>query len=265
MVIDGGRYDGKRRETAGADEEVPLHRQPERPLSLGCPVAYGASAVGKRLSAFARHRRLEGDRLLDVGCGNGAYTTILGRGFREVHAIDIEPDRIRQFQDQEPPASNLTIHVATVEDLDYPDDYFDMVTAIEVIEHIVDLDHALAEIWRVLRPGGAFMVSCPNRLFPLETHTVDFGKGREYPARWFPFLPYVKPLHRRFSTARNFTRRDLVALLGRAGFHVVAWDGVMPPLDNWTLGTRYLRPLLDLLERSPLRFFGVSIIGVFEK
>ena len=237
----------------------------QRSLSLGCPVAYGASAVGKRLGAFARHRPLAGDRLLDVGCGNGAYTTILGRGFREVHAIDIEPDRIKDFQDHQPPGSNLKIRVATVEDLDYPDAYFDMVTAIEVIEHIVDLDQGLCEIRRVLRPGGLFMVSCPNRLFPLETHTVDFGRGHEYPARWFPFLPYVKPLHRRLSTARNFSRRDLKAAVCHEGMRLVAWDGVMPPLDNWTRGTRYIRPLLETLERSPLKVFGVSIIAVFEK
>ncbi|MDQ1378979.1 MAG: hypothetical protein QOE15_3152 [Acidimicrobiaceae bacterium] len=237
----------------------------ERPLSLGCPVVYGASAVAKRLGAFARHRALEGDRLLDVGCGNGAYTTILGRGFREVHAIDIEPERIKDFQDRRLQSSNLTIRVASVEDLDYPDDYFDMVTAIEVIEHVVDLPQAMREIQRVLRPGGAFMVSCPNRLFPLETHTVDFGKGHVYPARWFPFLPYVKPLHRRLSTARNFSRRDLEAAVCNEGLRLVAWDAVMPPLDNWTRGTRYIRPMLETLEHSPLKRFGVSIIAVFEK
>lgn len=232
---------------------------------LGCPVEYGVSAVQKRLSAFARHWSLSGERLLDVGCGNGAYTTVLGKSFREVHAIDVEPRRIEQFRGRSAMDLNYSVAVGTAEALDFPDDHFDVVTAIEVLEHIVDLDRALDEIRRVLRPGGAFLVSCPNRLFPLETHTVAFGKQRIYPARRFPFLPYIKPLHRRLSTARNFTRRDLVELVCTDQIHVQAWDWVMPPLDNWHYGRRQLRATMDRLERSPLKLFGVSIIGVFVK
>ncbi|MDQ6839035.1 MAG: methyltransferase domain-containing protein [Actinomycetota bacterium] len=223
------------------------------------------SAVQKRLNAFGRHWSLSGERLLDVGCGNGAYTTVLGEGFEEVHAIDVEPHRIEQFRQRSAADPKYSIAVGTAEALDFPDDHFDVVTAIEVLEHIVDLDRALGEIGRVLRPGGAFLVSCPNRLFPLETHTVMFGKHRTYPARRIPFLPYIKPLHRRLSTARNFTRRDLTELVCKDRLRVVAWDGVMPPLDNWRPGRRQLRPIMDWLERSPLNRFGVSIIGVFVK
>ncbi|MDQ6838980.1 MAG: class I SAM-dependent methyltransferase [Actinomycetota bacterium] len=236
-----------------------------RPLALGCPVAYGVSAVGRRLDAFARHWPLTGERLLDVGCGNGAYTTAMAPGFTEVHGIDVEPRRVEEFRTQVVRDPRFHLEVGSAEDLSQPDDHFDVVTAIEVIEHVVHLDQAIAEIHRVLRPGGAFLVSCPNRLFPLETHTVRLGPGREYPARVFPFLPYVKPLHRRLSTARNFTRRDLTVLAAAHRFRVVGWDWVMPPLDNWRPGRRLLRPFLDRVERSPLRIFGVSIIAVLVK
>jgi ubiquinone/menaquinone biosynthesis C-methylase UbiE len=232
---------------------------------LGCPVEYGASAVQKRLQAFARHWPLRGDRLLDVGCGNGAYTTVLGRDFREVHAIDVEPQRIERFRETVAADPKFSVTVGSAEALDFADDSFDVVTAIEVLEHIVDLERALAEIRRVVRPGGAFLVSCPNRLFPLETHTVAVGHGRTYPARRVPFLPYVKPLHRRLSTARNFARRDLAELVCTEEVRLVAWDWVMPPLDHWRRGRAPLLALLDRLERSPLRVFGVSIIGIFEK
>jgi hypothetical protein len=80
-----------------------------------------------------------------------------------------------------------------------------------------------------------------------------------------PFLPYVKPLHRRLSTARNFARRDLAELVCTEEVRLVAWDWVMPPLDHWRRGRAPLLALLDRLERSPLRVFGVSIIGIFEK
>lgn len=42
-------------------------------------------------------------------------------------------------------------------------------------------------------------------------------------------------------------------------------DWVMAPLDNWRHGRRQLRPIMDWLERSPLKVFGVSIIGIFVK
>ncbi len=249
--------------TSRSDEPL-AEGTPPRPLSLGCPVEYGATAVQKRLSAFARHWPLRGERLLDVGCGNGAYTTVLGHDFDEVHAVDVEPDRIKQFLETTAEAK-FSIAVGTVEALDFPDDYFDVVTAIEVIEHIVDLERALGEIRRVLRPGGVLLVSCPNRLFPLETHTIRLGHHRVYPARRVPFLPWVKPLHRRLSTARNFSRGELAQLVCHDGLRVVAWDWVMPPLDHWRPGRRQLLALMGWLERSPLRVFGVSIIAVFEK
>jgi ubiquinone/menaquinone biosynthesis C-methylase UbiE len=239
--------------------------EPTPPTALlGCPVDYGASAVERRLNAFARHWPLNGHRLLDVGCGNGAYTVVLGAGFDEVHAVDVEAGRLETFRDQV--RGNPKFHIAqgTAERLEYPKGHFDVVSAIEVIEHIGDLDQAISEVHRVLRSGGAFLVSCPNRLFPLETHTIAIG-ARHYPARRIPFLPYVKPLHRRLSTARNFTTRDLRRLICPVGFEAVAWDWVMPPLDHWTLGTGVLRPLLDRLEASPARRFGVSIVAVFQK
>jgi len=251
------------RRPSGSGEPA-LVGPPPRELSLGCPVDYGVSAVQKRLDAFSRHWPLTGQRLLDVGCGNGAYTTVLGRRFDEVHAVDVEPDRIEQFRQQVAGEPKFSVSVGTAESLPFPDDHFDVVSAIEVIEHIVDLDRALDEIRRVLRPGGAFLVSCPNRLFPLETHTITVG-DRFYPARRVPFLPYVKPLHRRLSTARNFTRLDLAEAVCRDGLRVVAWDWVMPPLDHWRIGRRQLLAMMGWLERSPLRIFGVSIIAVFEK
>ncbi len=242
-------------------------RDPEgsRSLSLGCPVDYGTSAVKRRLDAFSRHWALTGERLLDVGCGNGAYTTAMADGFGEVYGIDLEPHRLEVFRDQVRGDAKFHVAEGSAEHLEFPDDHFDVVTAIEVIEHVVDLDRALAEIHRVLRPGGAFLITCPNRLFPLETHTILLGPGREYSARGIPFLPYIKPLHRKLSTARNFTRRDLSGLAAGKGFRVEAWDWVMPPLDHWAPARRQLRIVLDRLERSPLRIFGVSIVAVLVK
>ena len=216
------------------------------------------------MAAFRRHCALEGERLLDIGCGNGAYTIALAEGFQEAHGIDIESGRLEIFRDGMGNAANLFAHEMAAEELSFPAGHFDVVTAIEVLEHIVDLDKALGEVWRVLRPGGAFLISIPNRLFPLETHYVNVA-GRQIDGRYLPFLPYLPPLHHRIALARNFSARELDRLLTKRGFRRSEIDYVMPPFDHSRLGRRALKPLLDQLERTPLRIFGVSLIAVYLK
>lgn len=70
-----------------------------RALSLGHPISFGAAgAIEKRVGAFRRHWPLEGERLLDVGCGNGAYTVAMAEAFAEVHGIEIESERLEEFR-----------------------------------------------------------------------------------------------------------------------------------------------------------------------
>lgn len=202
---------------------------------------------------------------MDIGCGNGAYTMVMAQRFQQVDGIEIELERLAEFRRELEGTglgAKIRTHEMDAENLRFPDSTFDVVTAIEVLEHIVDLDRGLREIYRVLRPGGALMVTCPNQLFPVETHSFLIG-GHEFPARYVPFLPYIPPLHRRVSTARNFRPLQLKKIMGSKGFREVAVDYIMPPFDNWVLGRKFLRPLTERLERSPFKVFGVSIVGVY--
>ncbi len=60
----------------------------------------------------------------------------------------------------------------------------------------------------------------PNRGFPFETHSFMI-RGRERRSKWYPFVPWIRPLHRRISTARNYRPADLRRLLEGAGFSEV--------------------------------------------
>ena len=203
--------------------------------------------------------------MLDVGAGNGAYTLELAKRFAEVVAIDVEPERLAALRAHlvEEGASGVTAIRMSVAALDVAGESFDAVTAIEVLEHVLDLPASIGEIRRVLRPGGIAYVSVPNRLFPLETHSVRVPGIGEFDGRRLPFLPYVGPLHRRISTARTFTGRGLVRLFVPAGFELLGVTHVMPPFDNWQFGKRWLRPVTTRLEASPFGRFGVSILAAF--
>jgi ubiquinone/menaquinone biosynthesis C-methylase UbiE len=239
-----------------------------RSLGLGSPIDLGASGVHKRIGAFERHWRLEGGRLLDLGCGNGAYTEVLATKYERVDAVDISPALIASFRARlvELPhvAPRLTIQEMAAEQLAFPDRVFDAVTCIEVLEHVRSPEQACREVHRVLKPGGAFLVTVPNRGFPFETHLVKFGR-HSFPGRRIPGLPYLPPLHARVADARIYTGRSLRRLLRSNGFEEAATDYVMPPFDRSATGRRFVKPVTERLERSPLKVLGVSVVAVYRK
>jgi SAM-dependent methyltransferase len=112
-----------------------------------------------------------GKRVLDLGCRSGALTRhfLLGN---EVVGIDVDRAALRTVEQLgiEPVAAN-------VEDpLPFPDASFDVVVAGELLEHLRFPDAVVAEIQRVLRPGGAIVGSVPNA-FRLQGR-LRFLRGR---------------------------------------------------------------------------------------
>lgn len=229
--------------------------------------AFGNRGVEKRLTALKSLVSLSGCRLLDVGCADGTYTVPLAEGFDQVDAVDIESERLGDFSDKLRKdarlAAKITVQMMSAEGLSFPDDTFDAVTTIEVLEHVGDLDAALAEIHRVLRPSGTFLITSPNRWFPLETHGFIVGQRRLRPAQG-PFLPWIKPLHRRWADARTFTVGSLTKQIESIGFERIGYSYIMPPFDRSRTG-QTLGPLLDRVERSPASFFGMALVMVFRK
>ncbi len=106
--------------------------------------------------------------LLDLGAGMGGLSVALllelgPRGLR-LQALDYNPDycRIAHLR-AERHGVNLNIVVAAGEQLPYPSGAFDCVVSMDVLEHVADAEKVLAEIWRVLKPGGVVLTTVPNR------------------------------------------------------------------------------------------------------
>ena len=100
-------------------------------------------------------------RFLDIGCGDGQLTARVREvvNAREVHGVDVDPEAIRRAREK----GIRTVQVdLDREPLPYPSNFFDLVLASEVIEHIYDPGGLLAETHRVLTPGGEFIVTTPN-------------------------------------------------------------------------------------------------------
>jgi SAM-dependent methyltransferase len=241
-----------------------MQRQP----NLGGPAEDTWEVVRVLSGKLVEQIDFRGERYLDIGCGNGAFTIGLGREFSQVYGIDVEEARLAEFHQKVEARDlrNYTVQSTSAEAMDFPDNYFDVITAIEVIEHIPDLPAALDEIHRVLKPGGIFGITCPNRLFPFETHGI-WWRGEEKGGR-YPLLPYIPPLHNRFALARVFTANDLQRLLLPRGFSRLGLDYAYPTFERGNRLGRLARPLKRLmrtLEHSPLRSFGVSIVTAYQK
>lgn len=104
----------------------------------------------------------EFQRHLDVGCADGYYTAQYLRKYPDAigYGIDISDVVIEQ-------AEGGIFRVGDVYDLPFDDNEFDMVHSAELIEHLRDPKKAIAEMKRVLKPGGTLILTTPYKESPL--------------------------------------------------------------------------------------------------
>lgn len=106
-------------------------------------------------------------RVLDAGCGNGDYTRLALQQDVRVWAFDLSPEMVASTERRLSAAGLAAeeLQVASVVDIPYPDEMFDVVICFAVIDHVPD-EHrteAVRELVRVLKPGGTLYINTPNR------------------------------------------------------------------------------------------------------
>lgn len=130
---------------------------------------------------FAAHSgRQEAARVLDCGIGTGALSQALGRVAPmpfELHGVDIAPGMLRQAE-RNLGGSGISgrLLCADARALPFADNSFDMVMSAHMLEHFADPGQALAEMVRVVRPGGTILICATSRsafgaLVQLRWHT----------------------------------------------------------------------------------------------
>jgi len=103
-----------------------------------------------------------GSRYLDLGCGSGNTTELLSRQYSVV-GLDVS----RLFLDYARGRNSQLIFVqGSLTDLPFDDNSFDAAGSYNVIEHLRDIDQAIAEMSRVVKPGGLIFINAPNLLTP---------------------------------------------------------------------------------------------------
>ena len=147
--------------------------------------------------------RVEGGRALEVGCGRGVGTEIVLDVFGVAHvdAVDLDPDMVALARRRlaRRPRDRWDVTVGDVTAVDAPDDHYDAVFDFGIVHHVPVWTDALAEIRRVLKPGGRFFFE------EVTSHAL---------ARWSArtFLDHPKE--------NRFSGREFVAELERTGIPV---------------------------------------------
>lgn len=113
-----------------------------------------------------------GYHLLDAGCGTGRFSLKMALLGHQVTGIDLSQPMLAYAREKAAFAEMpLTFHAMNIYDLDFPDNHFDGVVSMALFEFIQDDQRALAELFRVLKPGGYLMIG---------TITKDSAWGMQY-------------------------------------------------------------------------------------
>lgn len=162
---------------------------------------------------FLLARVAAGERVLDVGCGEGAFTVALAAHGALPTGIDVAAEPLRRAAEHGSQRDLDMRLVAPDGPLPLDDACFDAVWAGEVLEHVVDCVGLLDELHRVLRPGGRLLVSTPNHP-PLRVLGLAL-RPAAFDAHFEPRSDHV----------RFFTSRTLRTVLETAGFEAVSTRG----------------------------------------
>lgn len=169
-------------------------------------------------------------KVLDVGCGAGAFTgSLKQRGPElEVYGVDISKKAIKLAKKDFP---DINFSVASAYQLPFPDNFLDGAVVKCVLEHLEDPAKALAELKRVLKPGGLFY-----SITPLEGDRFVLSSSQRLSWKYQGHF-------------QRFSRSSLLSLLERSGFKVERyyfWGFLLCQVISFV---HYL--LLDILNLPP--------------
>ena len=219
----------------------------------------------RRLDMIVRAagERIKGN-ILENGCGVGMYVEHISPFGGQVIGLEYDFERATEAHANSPHIFN-----AAGEFVPLPSGTFDLILSHEVIEHVQDDRAAICEMVRTLKPCGRIALFCPNRGYPYETHGI-YRNGKYYFGNKL-FVNYL-PRSLRDKLAphvRVYSGNDLQKLFEGLPVKFIERTIIFGAYDNiiarFGSPGKVLRSLLQILEKTPLKIFGLSHFWVVEK
>ncbi|MBN1865300.1 MAG: class I SAM-dependent methyltransferase [Victivallales bacterium] len=182
-----------------------------------------------------RNLRMEGgERVLDVACGIGVFTNGIASRCSRAFGMDISQGNIalaHHFR-----LDNTAFYIGNAEKLPHPDESFDVVVSICALEHFSDTSRALAEMFRVMRPGARLLLTVDSLSNINDPEFIQFHKTKCLVEKYFD---------------TDSLRGELVA----SGFEVKA----ISPILKTSLSACICKNAIRLIEH-PVKFNIYSIL-----
>lgn len=215
--------------------------------------------IGSFLEEISTNLETDRARILDVGCGTGANLEML-KSFGSAEGVDVSHEALAFCRER----GLENVRHGKAEQLPFEDNSFDLVTALDVLEHLNDDAAGLGEIGRILRPGGRVLLFVPAFMFLWGTQDDVSHHRRRYTLSGLREVVRKSGLVVERATYANITF-FVPILLGRTLMRVT---GLRPESEN-NINVGPLNDMLGrilgaegtLLKRTNLPF-GVSAICV---
>jgi len=209
--------------------------------------------------------RLNDGKVLDVGCGPGVMVADMLERNCEFWGVDVSKEMIRQGEERFGGNDKVHLSTGTAEVLDFPDNTFDTVMSMGVIEFVDNDQQAFDEMMRVLKPGGTLIIAYMSKLSP-------FRLWRDYV--FYPLTSLVRPVFYRFTRRlrkphikqRTYTEKSMRNLLGQNQYTVLDvvycnFNIFLPPLEHiFSRLSAVVSSKLEFLCRSKLKWIGGAFI-----
>ncbi len=210
--------------------------------------------------------------LLDVGCGSAVLAdSVAALGWRYT-GVDASEAMVRTARARLGNHDGVRLAVADVADLPFPDDSFDAVVCIGVLDRVSEQPAAVRELLRVLRPGGGAVVSFPNGLSPYARWNSDVfrplvARAKRSAARSAQqCADLASPGPGLLHTPR--TARSLLAAAGAVPVRIAYYhhNVMLSPIDElFPVTAARLAGRLEPLHRSRWRWLGIGFLIAADK
>ena len=190
---------------------------------------------------------VKGRLVLDIACGTGYGSAILCRsGAKKVTGVDISGKTI-DFARTRYKINNLEFKIADILHINVSENYFDVITCFETIEHVKNQEKAFAELHRVLKPKGLLVISSPNRKVTSPGKSITDNPNNPFHAKEYSTEEFISVLGNYFEILDVYARRGRYKFLFLPFFEIVMRK-LLPTIYDPARGTPELRKVSPLKE-----------------